>query len=1011
MKIFNTKNILFIFISFLCLGNLYALDLDASPVISSVNATSTASSTTISWTTDIPSTSQVFYRVASSSFVASTTLDSTLLINHSVIIPTFNLATYTSYNYFVVSKTGSGTVATSTEQTFTSENFSPQITEPIDVYCGTPYGTATSSVYIEVKYPCGREVFQYLNYGLYFNANGITNFGFKLLKGTTTIYETPTLFSLTEPLVYQLNPVSRPNFFSEPLTIDSNGRYRIGYPITGLTVFPVPGDDYKFEFFNWDSPDVRATSGNFSYAEQTPPVVTNVLATSTTASTTVITWTTDEPATGFVNYGSTSTNWIVSPSETGPLKTSHSISLSNLTSSTTYKFRVYSSDILGNGPSGFPPEYSFTTLASTTASSTPYIPIIDPNILIGNAIYLGTSTTGFFDIALDGEDFIVTEMNTTNRNSRLLRINKQGQANVIYTYAPGNLWSIAVAEDGYYVSATNGQTGLASIFKVLKNGTVTIVVNEISVGGALLGIAELEGKFYMIAPNKIMYFTSNGQVSSFINNISARNLKTIDGNLIMGGDAQDGKGALYKIATDTTKTLIYSEPIPFVSSAYRAITNDGNVYVVKTDANKFRFISSGGNSLSVTDFSIPDLPGGGNTSGSNNGMVIKNGMIYITQSSPARIISYEVKRKFDFIPVLINNKKVATNTDKLQSTITLSNVSFNTSIPSGVTITGDSDWNGEISLPKIATVTLPSVTGKSRSLNTAIEVGFSGVKLSFNKGVRLLISGQAGMKAIYTRDGINFTEISNTCSADSQIVGDALPTDGDCKIDVGSDLVIWTKHFTTFATYSETTISTGGGGGGGGYVAPVTNTSTSSASTTVQIKLLNSASTSLIPSKFTFTKNFSIGSNGPDVLELQKILVSLGFLKATPNGNFGPTTKEAVVNFQIANKISPVGTVGPQTRITLNSQSQTSTTITPQTASISQILSVKAVFTKNLALGSSGEEVLNLQKLLVSLGLLKATPNGYYGPQTRLAVIAYQKQRNISQTGTVGPLTRAKLNE
>jgi N-acetylmuramoyl-L-alanine amidase len=37
-------------------------------------------------------------------------------------------------------------------------------------------------------------------------------------------------------------------------------------------------------------------------------------------------------------------------------------------------------------------------------------------------------------------------------------------------------------------------------------------------------------------------------------------------------------------------------------------------------------------------------------------------------------------------------------------------------------------------------------------------------------------------------------------------------------------------------------------------------------------------------------------------------------------------------------------------------------------------------------------------------------PTGYFGPLTRRAVMAYQKEYRISQTGTVGPITRASLN-
>jgi peptidoglycan hydrolase-like protein with peptidoglycan-binding domain len=344
-------------------------------------------------------------------------------------------------------------------------------------------------------------------------------------------------------------------------------------------------------------------------------------------------------------------------------------------------------------------------------------------------------------------------------------------------------------------------------------------------------------------------------------------------------------------------------------------------------------------------------------------------------------------------------------------------------IPSGATVTSTStSWDGVISAPIPRNITLPNPSGFTRSFSQAIQLGLTGSKLSFSKSVRILLSGQASKKAGWTRDDTTYTEITTICSADSQTLVDAqLGTDGDCKIDAGSDLVVWTKHFTTFVTYTETAVSTGGGGGGGGsssgggggggyvYIPTTSTTSTTTVVTTTSVNTSNNSQ--VVVNKYVFTKNLSLGSTGTEVLELQKLLVSLNFLKATPNGNYGPATKQSVINFQTSNKISPVGTVGPQTRISLNSQTQTNTILTNQTATTSQISTIKLVFTKNLGLDTSGDEVLNLQKLLVSLGLLKATPNGYFGPQTRLAVISYQKQNNITQTGTIGPLTRAVLNK
>ena len=69
-----------------------------------------------------------------------------------------------------------------------------------------------------------------------------------------------------------------------------------------------------------------------------------------------------------------------------------------------------------------------------------------------------------------------------------------------------------------------------------------------------------------------------------------------------------------------------------------------------------------------------------------------------------------------------------------------------------------------------------------------------------------------------------------------------------------------------------------------------------------------------------------------------------------------------------------------------------------------------ALFTTYLKPGSSGEEVLRLQKVLAQLGYLSATPNGTYGPATTAAVQAFQKAKGLDPLGVVGPGTRAALN-
>lgn len=69
------------------------------------------------------------------------------------------------------------------------------------------------------------------------------------------------------------------------------------------------------------------------------------------------------------------------------------------------------------------------------------------------------------------------------------------------------------------------------------------------------------------------------------------------------------------------------------------------------------------------------------------------------------------------------------------------------------------------------------------------------------------------------------------------------------------------------------------------------------------------------------------------------------------------------------------------------------------------------IFKHFLELGSTGNEVKQLQITLKVLGLLeKESITSYFGPKTRLAVMEFQKRQMINQTGYVGPKTREFLN-
>jgi len=100
----------------------------------------------------------------------------------------------------------------------------------------------------------------------------------------------------------------------------------------------------------------------------TPPIISNIAVSSITPTSSVVSWTTDEPASSAVDYGLT-TSYGASTSLGTSLTLSHSIMLSNLSSSSSYHFRVDSSDSSGNLAQSS--DNSFTTSIDPNTNQAP----------------------------------------------------------------------------------------------------------------------------------------------------------------------------------------------------------------------------------------------------------------------------------------------------------------------------------------------------------------------------------------------------------------------------------------------------------------------------------------------------------------------------------------------------------------------------------------------------------------------------------------------------------------
>jgi peptidoglycan hydrolase-like protein with peptidoglycan-binding domain len=166
-----------------------------------------------------------------------------------------------------------------------------------------------------------------------------------------------------------------------------------------------------------------------------------------------------------------------------------------------------------------------------------------------------------------------------------------------------------------------------------------------------------------------------------------------------------------------------------------------------------------------------------------------------------------------------------------------------------------------------------------------------------------------------------------------------------------------------------------------------------------------------------FSRQLTLGSNGEDVLKLQQILKDGGYFSGEINGIFDETTRNAVSNFQIDNKIITdkysfgSGFVGPKTALSLMS------TPVKSAHAETDVIANTEHFAMDLRIGDSGSEVIKLQEELKRVNLLGIESTGYYGEVTEHAVFKFQQihmlagDKSSTGAGIFGPVTRNKMNE
>ena len=133
------------------------------------------------------------------------------------------------------------------------------------------------------------------------------------------------------------------------------------------------------------------------------------------------------------------------------------------------------------------------------------------------------------------------------------------------------------------------------------------------------------------------------------------------------------------------------------------------------------------------------------------------------------------------------------------------------------------------------------------------------------------------------------------------------------------------------------------------------------------------------------------GAMGDSVTRLQNRLKELGYYTGTIDGQFGPSTRTAVTDFQQRNGLQPDGIVGPATSELLYS-ADALPAVTPVPTAVPtptpDTTSTRAI-----------------QQRLSELGFYTGTVDGISGPGTRKAILLFQQQHGLSADGVYGAAT------
>jgi hypothetical protein len=265
--------------------------------------------------------------------------------------------------------------------------------------------------------------------------------------------------------------------------------------ITGLAA----GTTYNFDVVSANSTNHAATSGNQTFsttALELNPVISNIAASGVTSTSATITWTTDQPSTSQVTYGTSSVYGASSPLSTA-MVTSHSVTLTGLTAGTTYNFQVSSANA-GNANTTSPNNTFATPSAATgTAPKLSYVAywgITSSGITISWSTDVPATTVVAFGTSTALGQTTPVEANLSNSHGLTLS-----------NLTPGTTYYFEAQSTG-----ANGVTGSSTVYSFTTLGNSGPVISGVAAMPSADHTAQISWTTSVPANSYIVYGLTTG---------------------------------------------------------------------------------------------------------------------------------------------------------------------------------------------------------------------------------------------------------------------------------------------------------------------------------------------------------------------------------------------------------------------------------------------------------------------------------------------------------------------